>query len=284
MLGRPSQHRSASRTIRIEPRRTAQRSGTTRRGYRLGLVRGGHRDFEDRIRRDQFLASANYFVTRTGEPTISRAVSRAIEPSRRISGISAFPGDVLHVVSQRNAAGACIGWRHPRGRTAGFWAHAAYRQRCMARERSRHAESRRALRPVPPLSPRAGTSGRPIQSHASDLRRGRQYRRLERLFAAAWLHSRSHRRRANRRQIELQPVLGEPWSRHGLQRQSQRLSSGGAAIPGPIRMAVGSGSRAKRGALANPRRPERSNSSIRSCSCRSFARRRPRSSTNWARS
>lgn len=88
------------------------------------VVRGGHRHFEERIRRDQFFGSANYFVTRFGTHQFRGGMEsyRTEETEHWIGG---FPGDVLHVV--RHGVPQAVYLLHAPSRSAaGFWAHGAY--------------------------------------------------------------------------------------------------------------------------------------------------------------
>ena len=122
---RPSQHRSASRTIWLEPARTAQRSGT--RASRMSaraLVRGGHRDFEDRIRRDQLFGSANYFVTGWGTHDL-KGGAESYRTEQADIWHQGFPGDVLHVVFNGTPREVYL-LETPSRSEAGFWAHAAF--------------------------------------------------------------------------------------------------------------------------------------------------------------
>jgi len=88
------------------------------------IVRGGNRNFEDRMRRDQFFASANYFVTRFGTHQLKGGVE-SYRTEQTENWIHGFPGDVLHVV--RNGVPQAVYLLHTPSRSrAGVWAHGAY--------------------------------------------------------------------------------------------------------------------------------------------------------------
>jgi hypothetical protein len=88
------------------------------------IVRGGHRQFEERLRRDQFFGSVNYFVTGAGTHHLKGGVEgyRTEEAEIWQQG---FPGDVLHQV--RNTVPQSVYLlQTPSRSAAGFWAYAAH--------------------------------------------------------------------------------------------------------------------------------------------------------------
>jgi hypothetical protein len=88
------------------------------------VVRGGHRNFEERLRRDQLFGSANVFVTGAGTHHLKGGAEayRTVETEIWKQG---FPGDVLHQV--RNAVPQTVYLlQTPSQSAAGFWAYGAY--------------------------------------------------------------------------------------------------------------------------------------------------------------
>ena len=99
------------------------------------VVRGGHRDFEDHIRRDQFFGSANYFVTGWGTHDL-KGGAESYRTEQADIWHQGFPGDVLHVVVQRHPARGVLArdTLAVGGRGLGT---CGVRERRVARERSR---------------------------------------------------------------------------------------------------------------------------------------------------
>jgi hypothetical protein len=100
-------------------------NGSTPRFEDVGssIVRGGNRDFEDRVRRDQFSASASYFVSGLGAHQFKGGVD-SYRTEQTEHWRHAFPGDVLHLV--RNGAPQSVYLLQPSRSAAGFWAHGVY--------------------------------------------------------------------------------------------------------------------------------------------------------------
>jgi hypothetical protein len=106
--------------------RTERANGLAPRFEDVGLstVRGGHRDFEDRIRRDQFFASANYFMSGLGTHHVRGGAEgyRTVETDIWHEG---FPGDAVHEL--RNGSPQAVHLlQTPSRSAAGFSAYAVH--------------------------------------------------------------------------------------------------------------------------------------------------------------
>ena len=244
------------------------------------VVRGGHRDFEDQIRRNHFFGSANYFVTRWGTHDLKGGAD-SYRTEQADIWHQGFPGDVLHVVSN--------------GPRRSVFA----RDTLAVRGRGLVARGFRERRVAPDDHVTLNLGARfdryrlylPAQEHPIG-----QFNPTPQTFAAVdnivdWNVF------SPRLGLILDPagdgrtVVKVSYSRYW---QNPGVATAFNANPNaslwwrsyPWADANGSGlwEPGEEGRAARVRGGRRSNNSTRSCSCRSLARRRPRSSVNWGRS